>query len=127
MENKSAAPVAQVLVPAVSEIRSLLEASRKNVAQQVNQELLSTYWKIGEVVVRCEQNDSIRAAYGEKTLSQLSRALTKELGKGFARKALDKGAWQGLFALECLQYAAVLSQLSNFPDSVWKIELVALL
>lgn len=42
MENKSAAPVAQVLVPAVSEIRSLLEASRKNVAQQVNQELLST-------------------------------------------------------------------------------------
>ena len=77
MENKSAAPVAQVLVPAVSEIRSLLEASRKNVAQQVNQELLSTYWKIGEVVVRCE--------YGEKTLSQLSRALTKELGKGFSR------------------------------------------
>lgn len=85
MENKSAAPVAQVLAPAVSEIRSLLEASRKNVAQQVNQELLSTYWKIGEVVVRCEQNDSIRAAYGEKTLSQLSRALTKELGKGFSR------------------------------------------
>ena len=83
MENKSAAPVAQVLVPAVSEIRSLLEASRKNVAQQVNQELLSTYWKIGEVVVRCEQNDSIRAAYGEKTLSQLSRALTKELGRAF--------------------------------------------
>ena len=37
MENKSAAPVAQVLGPAVSEIRSLLEASRKNVAQQVNQ------------------------------------------------------------------------------------------
>ena len=59
MENKSAAPVAQVLVPAVSEIRSLLEASRKNVAQQVNQELLSTYWKIGEVVVRCEQNLSL--------------------------------------------------------------------
>lgn len=85
MKNKSAAPVAQVLVPAVSEIRSLLEASRKNVAQQVNQELLSAYWKIGEVVVRCEQNDSIRAAYGEKTLSQLSRALTKELGKGFSR------------------------------------------
>ena len=114
MENKSVTLAAQVLAPAVSEIRSLLEASRKNVAQQVNQELLSTYWKIGEIVVRCEQNDSIRAAYGEKTLSQLSRGV-------------DKGAWQGLFALECLQYAAVLSQLSNFPDSVWKIELVALL
>ena len=85
MENKSVTLAAQVLAPAVSEIRSLLEASRKNVAQQVNQELLSTYWKIGEIVVRCEQNDSIRAAYGEKTLSQLSGALTKELGKGFSR------------------------------------------
>ena len=85
MENKSVTLAAQVLAPAVSEIRSPLEASRKNVAQQVNQELLSTYWKIGEIVVRCEQNDSIRAAYGEKTLSQLSRALTKELGKGFSR------------------------------------------
>ena len=53
MERKSTSPAAQVLAPAVSEIRSLLEASRKNVAQQVNQELLSTYWKIGEVVVRC--------------------------------------------------------------------------
>lgn len=85
MENKSVTLAAQVLAPAVSEIRSLMEASHKNIAQQVNQELLSTYWKIGEVVVRCEQNDSIRAAYGEKTLSQLSRALTKELGKGFSR------------------------------------------
>ena len=85
MENKSVTPAAQVLAPAVSEIRSLLEASRKNVAQQVNQELLSTYWKIGEVIVRYEQNDSIRASYGEKTLLQLSKALTKELGKGFSR------------------------------------------
>lgn len=69
----------------MSEIRTLLETSRKNVAQQVNQELLSTYWKIGEVIVRYEQNDSVRAAYGEKTLLQLSKVLTKELGKGFSR------------------------------------------
>ena len=57
----------------------------QNIAQQVNQELLSTYWKIGEVIVRYEQNDSVRAAYGEKTLLQLSKALTKELGRGFSR------------------------------------------
>ena len=55
MENKSVTLAAQVLAPAVSEVRSLMEASHKNIAQQVNQELLSTYWKIGEVVVRCEQ------------------------------------------------------------------------
>ena len=85
MENKPVTPAAQALAPAVSEIRALLETSRKNIAQQVNQELLSTYWKIGEVIVHYEQNDSVRAAYGEKTLLQLSKVLTKELGKGFSR------------------------------------------
>lgn len=54
-------------------------------AAQVNQELLQTYWKIGEIIVRYEQNDQIRAAYGEKTLLQFSKVLTKELGKGFSR------------------------------------------
>ena len=73
----------------MSEIRALLETSRKNIAQQVNQELLSTYWKIGEVIVRSEQNDSVRAAYGEKTLLQLSKALTKELGRDFSRSNLQ--------------------------------------
>lgn len=85
MENKPVTPAAQALAPVVNEIRALLETSRKNIAQQVNQELLSTYWKIGEVIVRYEQNDSVRAAYGEKTLLQLSKALTKELGRGFSR------------------------------------------
>ena len=33
MENKPVTPAAQALAPAVSEIRTLLEASRKNVAQ----------------------------------------------------------------------------------------------
>lgn len=49
MENKPVTPAAQALAPAVSEIRALLKTSRKSIAQQVNQELLSTYWKIGEV------------------------------------------------------------------------------
>ena len=89
MENKPVTPAAQTLAPAVREIRALLETSRKNIAQQVNQELLSTYWKIGEVIVRYEQNDSVRAAYGEKTLLQLSKALTKELGRGFSRSNLQ--------------------------------------
>ena len=87
--EQTCTPAAQTLAPAVSEIRTLLETSRKNVAQQVNQELLSTYWKIGEVIVRYEQNDSVRAAYGEKTLLQLSKALTKELGRGFSRSNLQ--------------------------------------
>lgn len=72
-------------ISVISEIKTLLDSSRKNVAAKVNQELLSTYWKIGEIIVRYEQNDQIRAAYGEKTLQQLSKSLSKEFGKGFSR------------------------------------------
>lgn len=74
-----------VICSTVSEIKELLTQSRQNIAIQVNQELITTYWKIGEIIVRYEQNDEIRAAYGEKTLLVLSKELTKELGKGFSR------------------------------------------
>lgn len=73
----------------MAEIRELIDNSRRKVATQVNNELLMTYWKIGEIIVRYEQNEQIRAAYGEKTLLQLSRSLTKELGKGFSRSNLQ--------------------------------------
>lgn len=69
----------------INEIKELLKKSRQSVALAVNQELIATYWKIGEIIVRYEQNDQIRAAYGEKTLLVLSKELTKELGKGFSR------------------------------------------
>ena len=69
----------------VSEIKTILDSYRNKVAAQVNTELLSTYWKIGEIIVRYEQNDQIRAAYGENTLKQLSKSLSKEFGKGFSR------------------------------------------
>ena len=76
-------------VSVISEIKTLLDASRQQVATQVNQQLLSTYWKIGEIIVRYEQNDQIRAVYGEKTLQQLSKSLSKEFGKGFSRSNLQ--------------------------------------
>lgn len=58
--------------------------SRNKVITEVNKELLDTYWRIGEIIVRYEQNDQIRAAYGERALKQLSKQLTHELGKGFS-------------------------------------------
>ena len=73
----------------ISEIKELLNKSRNTVAMQVNSELLATYWKIGEIIVKYEQNEQIRAAYGEKTLIQLSKSLTKELGRGFSRSNLQ--------------------------------------
>lgn len=71
--------------PLISEIRDILDTARKNVAREVNNELIISYWKIGEIIVRYEQNDSIRAEYGEQTLKLLAKSLTAEFGKGFSR------------------------------------------
>lgn len=40
----------------VSEIKELLNISRNNVALQVNNELLATYWKIGEIIVKYDNS-----------------------------------------------------------------------
>lgn len=79
----------EIINPLVGEIRDILDASRKNVAREVNNELIRSYWKIGEIIIRYEQNDSIRAEYGEQTLKQLSKELTSEFGKGFSRSNLQ--------------------------------------
>lgn len=74
----------QLLSSMVLDIRNIMETAHRNVAQEVNNELIVAYWKIGEIIVRYEQNDNIRAAYGKQTLKQLSKTLTAEFGKGFS-------------------------------------------
>lgn len=39
----------------ILEIRELMENARKNIAQQVNTRLLTTYWNIGRIIVEYEQ------------------------------------------------------------------------
>lgn len=87
--NITKAETVNPMFPIICEIRELLNKSHHNVALQVNQELLSTYWKVGEIIVRYEQNDRIRAAYGAGTLNQMAKVLSKELGKGFSRSNLQ--------------------------------------
>lgn len=80
MENHQLSPEN----PMILEIRELLENARKNIARQVNTELLTTYWQIGRIIVEYEQKNGIRAEYGKQTLKELSKELTKEFGKGFS-------------------------------------------
>ena len=62
--------------PLVQEIRELVKNARITVAQQVNTQLLSTYWQIGRAIVEYEQQSQLRAEYGKQAL--------KEFGKGFS-------------------------------------------
>lgn len=75
--------------PMILEIRELLDSARKNVAQQVNAQLLTTYWQIGRIIVEYEQENQLRAEYGKQTLKELSKELTREFGKGFSRSNLQ--------------------------------------
>ena len=75
--------------PMIEEIKLLLENARKNVAQQVNTELIKTYWQIGRIIVTNEQKNEIRAEYGQETLREPSKVLTKEFGKGFSHSNLQ--------------------------------------
>lgn len=73
----------------VGEIKTLLENTRANVAQQVNTELLNTYWQIGRIIIEYEQKNKLCAEYGKQTLKELSKVLTAEFGKGFSRSNLQ--------------------------------------
>ena len=68
----------------IEEIQTIILTARENAAYQINNELITAYWNIGRVIVENEQSNDIRAEYGKETLKQLSRQLTKDIGKGFS-------------------------------------------
>ena len=82
-------PLHHELTSLVQEVRTVLESARQKVAQQVNNELLNTYWSIGRIICEYEQTSPERADYGKQTLKELSKALTTEFGKGFSRSNLQ--------------------------------------
>jgi len=71
------------------DIRNLLQSARTNVLKQVNNIMVVTYFKIGKRIVEEEQKGKQRAGYGEKLITELSRKLTKEFGKGFSERNLE--------------------------------------
>ena len=58
-------PTNQNISLVVHEIGDLLAAARSNVARQVNNELLSTYWNIGRIIGEYEQTVPEPADYGK--------------------------------------------------------------
>lgn len=65
-------------------IKTLMENARTDVAKQVNNILVKTYWEIGRIIVEDEQGHADRAGYGKTLLKDLSKMLIKEFGRGFS-------------------------------------------
>lgn len=73
----------------LTDIRSLIEQTRQQVAATVNAGMTMMYWHIGERINR-EVLGGERAAYGKQIVATLAKALTAEFGKGFDVKSLRK-------------------------------------
>jgi hypothetical protein len=52
--------------------------------------MVESYWLIGKRIVEEEQNGKSRAEYGEHVITEVSKALTDEFGKGFSKRSI----WQ---------------------------------
>jgi len=69
-------------------IRSIIIDARKNLAKNINNELLITYWKIGQLIVDVESSSSFDQKSSRQLILSLSNQLSKELGSGFSRANL---------------------------------------
>ncbi len=73
-----------------SQIVELLQSARNKVVSTINQTMVLTYFEIGRKIVEEEQGGKKRADYGKKVITELSKVLTKEFGKGFSERNIEQ-------------------------------------
>jgi len=88
-EPTTAAVVPESFALLLADLRAIIATGRGRAAAAVNQELVATYWAVGERIVREEQGGATRASYGEQTLARLGRTLEREFGRGFGLRSLQ--------------------------------------
>jgi predicted nuclease of restriction endonuclease-like (RecB) superfamily len=71
-----------------SEIKKLIEQSKRNVAITVNAEMTMLYWQIGRQINDKVLNNEKRGAYGQQILENLSNKLSEEYGQGWSYRHL---------------------------------------
>ncbi len=66
----------------VREIGEIYEGARRT--------LVEAYWKIGQRIVRVEQQGAVKAVYGSGLLQKISEELTRKCGPGFSESNLRR-------------------------------------
>lgn len=69
----------------LSDMRKIIETSRKSAYQAVNVALIQRNWLIGHRIAEEELGDDGRAEYGLEIIKKLSKELTDTYGKGFTK------------------------------------------
>ena len=83
----------------VSEIKTLIEQSKQQVAVTVNATITMLYWEIGKRI-NTEILNNQRAEYGKQIVSTLSRQLELEYGSGWSKRHLH----------HCLRFAEIFTE-----------------
>jgi len=74
----------------LADLRSIIIAGRGRAASAVTAEMVVTYWRVGERLVRTEQGGAERAAYGAGLLARVGRALAQEFGRAMSERNLQQ-------------------------------------
>jgi type III secretory pathway lipoprotein EscJ len=74
----------------VEQIKHLIKDAQKGLARSVDSIMVQTYYEIGKSIVVEEQQGSERAEYGKYIISELSKKLTEEFGKGYSKRNLER-------------------------------------
>jgi predicted nuclease of restriction endonuclease-like (RecB) superfamily len=69
----------------LSQISTTYTQGRLRATQAVNQELVQTYWTMGQYIIEFEQRGQRKATYGKSLITNLTKDLTIRHGKGFSR------------------------------------------
>ena len=123
-----------------SDIKELIEQAKSFVVQNVNTTLVFTNFHIGKMIVEDEQQGRERAKYAKKTLSNLSKKLTKEFGNGYSKSNLEymrkffllyenRDIWQANKNKSAITQSVIgqsqktksaISQFNASPSSIWQ-------
>lgn len=77
----------------VLEISSIVNEAKLHLSKEINKSITYVYWNIGRIIVKHENEDNNRLEYGKEILKELSRELTKILGKGYSLTNLTYMRW----------------------------------
>lgn len=78
-----------ILNSLIADIEETVMKAKEKLAGSVNSTMTETYWLIGKYIVESEQNGNIKATYGKRLLTTLSKELSLRLGKGYSRPNLN--------------------------------------
>jgi len=68
----------------------LIETAKLNIVKTVNNNMVYTYFGIGQMIIEKEQNGEIRAEYGKQVIKNLSERLQNKYKSGYSQRNVEQ-------------------------------------